>query len=247
MRREISDVEWSARVDLAAMYRLVALHGWDDMIFTHITARVPGDTPAFLINPYDRFFDEMRASDFALIDLDGNPLAPCEAPVNRAGFVIHSAIHAAREDAHFVIHLHADHGVAVSAQAGGLLPLTQHALYAIPTLAYHDYEGIAVNLDERERLVRDLGDRMMMMLRNHGTLAVGATAAEAWGYIYHLERACRQQVLALTAGAQGVLAAPDEAQQAVARQINGKSGKVYNAAWPACLRMLDRRSPGYDV
>lgn len=242
----VSAAEWQARVDLAALYRLVALHGWDDMIFTHISLRVPGPEHHFLINPYGMLFEEITASSLVKVDLEGNVVAPTPYFINPAGFTIHSAIHAAREDAQCVIHLHTDAGVAVSAQAHGLLPLTQHALIVLPHLAYHDYEGIALNLDERERIVADLGDKTTLLLRNHGTLAVGSSAASAFVSIFFLERACAQQVLALSAGMGGALNAPEAAQAEVASQVKGGVGMAGGLAWPALLRKLDRSSPGYD-
>ena len=244
----VSREEWQARVELAALYRLVALHGWDDMIFTHLSARVPGPEQHFLINPYGMFFEEMTASALVKVDRDGRVVQETTYGINPAGFTIHSAIHMARPDAHFVIHLHSDQGVAVAAQAEGLLPLSQHALAVLPFLAYHDYEGIALNLDERERLVRDLGDKTLMLLRNHGTLAVGATAAEAWLGLFFLERACRQQVMALSAGRAGVLIAPESAQAEVrAQTMRGVFPMAARLAWPGLLRLLDRRLPGYAV
>jgi ribulose-5-phosphate 4-epimerase/fuculose-1-phosphate aldolase len=247
LRGKVSEQEWRARVDLAALYRLVALHGWDDMIFTHISARVPGPEHHFLINPYGLFFEEMTASALVKVDLDGNIIQETPYFINPAGFTIHSAIHAAREDAHYVMHLHTDQGVAVAAQAEGLLPLSQHALIALPHLAYHDYEGIALNLDERERLVADFGDKTLFLLRNHGTLSVGATAAECWMGMFYLERACAQQVMALSAGRDGVLIAPDAAQAEVESQIGRGLGGIGKLAWPGCLRRLDRERPGYDA
>jgi ribulose-5-phosphate 4-epimerase/fuculose-1-phosphate aldolase len=247
LRGRVGAEEWQTRVDLAALYRLVALHGWDDMIFTHISARVPGPEQHFLINPYGVFFEEMTASALVKVDRDGNVVQEAAHGINPAGFTIHSAIHAARPDAHFVIHLHTDQGVAVAAQQEGLLPLTQHALAVLPRLAYHDYEGIALNLDERERLVRDLGSKNLMLLRNHGTLAVGATAAEAWLGMFFLERACRQQVMALSGGRAGVLMAPEAAQREVRAQAEGMFAKVSQLAWPGLLRQLDRHLPGYAV
>jgi len=237
--------ERAIRVELAAMYRLAALHGWDDAVFTHISARLPGPDHHFLINPYGMFFSEITASSLVKVDLEGRIVAPSDYQVNPAGFTIHSAIHMARSDARFVVHLHADAGVSVSAQAAGLLPLSQHALIVLPSLSYHDYEGIALNLDERERLVADLGDKSLMMLRNHGTLAIGANAAEAWLNIYYLEKACTQQIGALSAGRDGILLAPEEAQATVARQVSRGRGKSADLAWPGFLRLLDRTLPGY--
>jgi ribulose-5-phosphate 4-epimerase/fuculose-1-phosphate aldolase len=248
LRGRVGEEEWQARVELAALYRAVALHGWDDMIFTHISARVPGPEHHFLINPYGLFFEEITASSLVKVDPDGNVVEDTPFPINPAGFTIHSAVHAAREDARVVMHLHTDQGVAVAAQAEGLLPLTQHALAVLPRLAYHDYEGIALDLDERSRLVADLGDKSLMLLRNHGTLSVGATAAEAWLGIFFLERACKQQVMALTAGRQRVLLAPEQAQEVVRGQASGASmAKLALLAWPGLLRKLDRHLPGYDT
>ena len=245
LKDKVSEAEWQARVDLAALYRLVAVHGWDDMIFTHISARIPGPEHHFLINPYGRFFGEMTASDLVKVDLDGNVIDKTPYFINPAGFTIHSAVHAAREDAHFVMHLHTDQGVAVSTHREGLLPLAQQALIVLPQLAYHDYEGIALNLDERERLVADLGDKKLMMLRNHGTLSVGSTAAECWMGMFFLERACKQQVMALSAGRDNVMMAPDHAQAEVRGQTGGGLGMIAGLAWGGCLRKLDRESPGY--
>ena len=242
----VSAVEWAVRVDLAALYRLVALHGWDDMIFTHISARVPGPEHHFLINPYGFYFEEITASSLVKVDLDGNIVAETPHFINPAGFTIHSAVHAAREDAKFVIHLHTEAGVGVAAQAEGLLPISQNACLLQHQVAYHGYEGLALNHDERERLVADLGDKPLMLLRNHGTLAVGETAAQAWLGIFFLERACRQQVAALSAGRAGVLMAPEAAQAETRDQGRGLP-YVAALAWPGALRQLDRRLPGYDV
>jgi ribulose-5-phosphate 4-epimerase/fuculose-1-phosphate aldolase len=246
LKGKVSAEEWQVRVDLAALYRLVALYGWDDMIYTHISARLPGPEHQFLINPFGMFFGEITASSLVKIDLNGAILQETPYFINPAGFTIHSAIHAAREDAHFVMHLHSDQGVAVSAQKEGLLPLSQHALICLPRLAYHDYEGIALNADEKERLVRDLGDKWIMLLRNHGTLAAGRTAAECWNWMFYLERACKQQVMALSAGRENVLIAPQASQDEVRAQTGG-AGLPGALAWPGCLRLLDRESPGYDA
>jgi len=247
LRGKVSAEEWKVRCDLAALYRLVALHGWDDSVFTHISARLPGPEHHFLINPYGMFFDEITASSLVKIDLDGNILEPTPYAVNPAGFTIHSAIHAAREDAKYVLHVHSDHGVAVSAQKGGLLPISQHALITIPHLAYHEYEGIALDLDERERLVADIGDKKLMLLWNHGTLSVGETAAECWMGIYYLERSCQMQVKALAGGREHLKFAPEEAQETVRRQMSRGFGMAGQLAWPGYLRKLDRLLPGYDL
>jgi ribulose-5-phosphate 4-epimerase/fuculose-1-phosphate aldolase len=246
VKNRVSAEEWKVRVELAALYRLVALWGWDDLIFTHISARVPGPEHHFLINPYGMFFEEITASSLVKVDLEGAIIEPTEYFINPAGFTIHSAIHAAREDAKFVLHVHTDEGVAVSATKEGLLPLSQTALTVIPRLAYHEYEGIALDHGERDRLVNDLGDKMLMMLWNHGTLAVGETAAQCWLGIYSLERACRMQVLASTQGREHLRMAPAESQETVKQQIIATMGIGAPLAWPGCLRKLDRESPGYD-
>ena len=247
LRGRVSEQEWGARVELAALYRLVALHGWDDAIFTHVSMRVPGPEHHFLINPYGVYFDEMTASALVKVDLDGQIVMDTPYKINPAGFTIHSAIHAARPDAMCVMHLHTDCGVGVSAQAEGLLPISQNHLIIIPRLAYHGYEGVALNHDERERLVDDLGDKALMMLRNHGTLAVGASAAEAWNAMYFLERACAQQVAALSGGRERILIAPEEAQETVVGQTSRGMAAVAQLGWPGLLRKLDRNSPGYDA
>ncbi len=247
VKNGVDEQEWAARVELAALYRLVALHGWDDAIFTHISMRVPGPEHHFLINPYGVYFEEMTASCLVKVDLDARIVMETPYKINPAGFTIHSAIHAARADATCVMHLHTDCGVGVSAQAEGLLPISQNHLIIIPQLAYHGYEGVALNLDERARLVADLGDNSLMMLRNHGTLAVGASAAETWTAMFFLERACAQQVAALSAGRAGILTAPDEARTTVRAQTpRAGMAKIAQLGWPGLLRKLDRHMPGYD-
>jgi ribulose-5-phosphate 4-epimerase/fuculose-1-phosphate aldolase len=246
LKSRVSAEEWQVRVDLAALYRLVALQGWDDMIFTHISARVPGPEHHFLINPYGYYFEEMTASSLVKVDLEGTVVQETTNFINPAGFTIHSAIHAAREDARFVIHLHTVAGVGVAAQSEGLLPISQNACLLQHQVAYHGYEGVALNHDERQRIVADLGDRSLMLLRNHGTLAVGPTAAAAWVGMFFLERACAQQVAALSGGRDNVLIAPDAAQ-AETREQGGGIGMVASLAWPGALRQLDRKSPGYDA
>ena len=247
MRDQVSADEWALRVDLAAAYRLVAHYGWDDLIFTHLSARVPGPEHHFLINPYTHLFEEMTASALVKIDLDGNKVGDSPAPVNRAGFVIHSAIHAARDDATAVLHLHTPYGQAVSAMREGLLPHTQTAMVACHDIAYHDFEGIATELDERERLVRDLGDKSLMILRNHGTLTVGPSIAEAFLRMYFLERACEAQVHMLSAGRDGL----NNPNQGVAEKVQEQSSGpglqmlAQSLAWPALLRKLDRLDPTF--
>jgi ribulose-5-phosphate 4-epimerase/fuculose-1-phosphate aldolase len=239
--------EWEARVDLAAAYRLVAMYGWDDLIFTHLSARVPGPEHHFLINPYDMMFEEITASSLVKIDVEGNPVGASEHPVNPAGFTIHSAIHMAREDAAAVMHLHTPNGQAVSAMEFGLLPHTQTAMIAKHNVAYHDYEGIATDLDERERLVQDLGDKHAMILRNHGTLAVGESVGACFLRLYFLERACEAQVAMLSAGLENLNNPPQGVEEKVAGQSNPKGMGMLaeRLAWPALLRKLDRHNPGY--
>jgi ribulose-5-phosphate 4-epimerase/fuculose-1-phosphate aldolase len=247
LRAGIGDVEWRTRCDLAALYRAVALYGWDDLIFTHISARVPtAETDHFLINPYGVFFAEMTASQLVKIDIDGNIVGDATAMVNPAGFTIHSAIHAAIKDAHYVLHLHTDAMTGVSAQREGLLPLTQNALLLRPQLAYHDYEGVALDLEERGRIVADIGAKRFLMLRNHGTLAWGTTAAEVFTSMYFLEQACRQQIAALSAGRDGVLEVGQAVQDKVAPLAAGV-GFVGALVWPGLVRRLDRELPGYDA
>lgn len=246
LRDLVSAEEWKTRQDLAACYRLVAHYGWDDMIFTHISARVPGEEGHFLINPYGQMFEEITASSLVKVDHDGHGIGGSAALTNPAGFTIHSAVHMARPDAGCVIHLHTLDGTAVSAMAEGLMPLNQTALLVRETLACHDYEGVALDHDERPRLVADLGDKSTMLLRNHGTLALGGTVAEAFTKMYFLERACSMQVRSLAAG-RAALATPDAG--VIARTAEqGTSGLEFVAnllCWPALRRMLDRRDPGY--
>ncbi|MBL8782917.1 MAG: class II aldolase/adducin family protein [Alphaproteobacteria bacterium] len=247
VRDKVSKEEWQIRTDLAATYRLVAHHGWADMIFTHISARVPGPEHHFLINPYGMTFDEITASSLVKVDVDGNKVMESPHPVNPAGFTIHSAIHMAREDAHAVIHVHTADGVAVSCQAHGLLPISQHAMLVHADVAYHDYEGVALDHDERPRLVNDMGTKNVMILRNHGTLTVGKTCADAFLRLYNLERACTIQVRALSGGTKINL--PNEGvPDKVAEQISGmttSSAFADKLVWPPLLRLLDRKDPSY--
>jgi ribulose-5-phosphate 4-epimerase/fuculose-1-phosphate aldolase len=237
--------ERELRVDLAACYRLVALSGWDDLVFTHISARLPGEHDAFLINPYGMLFEEITASSLVKVDVRGEKLAPSDWPVNPAGFVIHSAIHAARPDVQCVLHVHSNAGVAVSAQRDGLLPVSQVATIALSSLGYHDYEGIALRDDEKPRLVRDLGNSACLVLRNHGLLTVGPTVSDAFLWMYVLQRACEVQVLAQAGGAplvpvdSRILAGVSASTEAVTRGLGGA------LAWPALRRKLDRLDPSY--
>lgn len=245
IRSQVTDEEWQIRVDLAAAYRLVALFGWDDLVFTHLTARVPGPDKHFLINPYGMMFDEITASSLVKIDAAGNKVMDSPYPVNPAGFTIHSCIHDARDDAHCVMHTHSINGVAVSAQKQGVLPLSQQSLFVLSSLAYHDYEGVALNEAEKPRLVADLGDRNFLMLRNHGLLTCGATPADAFLFMYLFEAACMIQVRAMAGGSELIHVAQPivDGIRAQAEQVTkGLGGKL---AWPGLLRRLDRRNPGY--
>jgi ribulose-5-phosphate 4-epimerase/fuculose-1-phosphate aldolase len=247
VRAQVSDTEWALRVDLAAAYRLVALYGWDDLIFTHLSVRVPGPEHHFLINPYNLMFEEITASSLVKIDVNGNAVMETPYLTNPAGFTIHSAIHMAREDAHAVLHLHTPHGQAVSAMEFGLLPHTQTAMIAGRDVAYHDYEGIATDLGERERLVADIGDKCALILRNHGTLTVGETVADAFLRMYFLERACEAQVHMLAAGRDNLNNPPQGTPEKVKDQTNPQGMKLISEmlAWPALLRKLDRIDPSF--
>lgn len=245
LKNQVSVEEWQVRTDLAACYRIIAMNGWDDLIFTHISARVPGSDNHFLINPYGMMFEEITASSLVKVDLNGDKVMESPHPVNPAGFVIHSAVHAARHDAGCVLHTHTKAGVAVSIQAEGLLPLSQISLIAYGSLAYHDYEGIALNEDEKPRLVADLGENNALILRNHGLLTAGATIADAYLFMYALETACQIQIMAQSSGA-GLMQIPQpivDGIQAQAEQVlKGLGGAL---AWPGLLRKLDRRDASY--
>jgi ribulose-5-phosphate 4-epimerase/fuculose-1-phosphate aldolase len=241
----VSEQEWQLRVDLAACYRMIAMHRWDDLIFTHISARIPGPEHHFLINPYGLMFEEITASSLVKVDQECKPVLPTKYPVNPAGFVIHHAIHSAREDVVCVLHTHTAAGVAVSAQEAGLLPISQQASVVLTSLAYHDYEGIAVLDDEKPRLQADLGKKTNLMLRNHGLLTVGPTIADAFIAMYTFERACQIQIAAQGNGAVLRQVTPkvlDGVKQAVMVVTKGMGGSL---AWPALLRKLDRTNPGY--
>jgi ribulose-5-phosphate 4-epimerase/fuculose-1-phosphate aldolase len=242
----ISDAEMQVRVELAAAYRLAQLNGWDELIYNHISARVPGSEDHFLINPYGLSFDEVTASNLVKVDLDGNIVGNSEYPVNGAGFTIHSAIHAARHDAGCVLHLHTEAGVAVSMLAEGLLPLSQTAMVFHNNVAFHEYEGIALDLDERKRLVDDLGDKSTMILRNHGTLVTGRNVGEAYVRMYLLEKACKSQLAAMACNVK---------LHHAGNQVADRTGKMFNTgmpryggsdtAWAAMMRRLDRIDTSY--
>jgi len=243
VRSRVSADEWARRIDLAACYRLVAAQGWDDLVFTHVSARVPGPEHHFLINPYGMMFEEITASSLVKIDLGGRKVMDSPHEINPAGFVIHSAIHAAREDAACVLHLHTLDGVALSAQQDGVLPISQQASVVLNSLAYHDYEGIALDDGEKPRLVRDLGDRDFLVLRNHGLLTVGTSVASAFLNMYLLQSVCTIQLRAQAGGAtltrlsRELIERNDGGWRAVSR-----GGDI---AWPALLRKLDRRDASW--
>ncbi len=242
----ISPEEWKVRVDLAAAYRLVALFKWDDLVFTHISARVPGRHDEFLINPYGLMFEEMTASSMIKVDHHGEKVEASPYPVNPAGFTIHSAVHAARPDAQCVMHVHSLNGVAVSAQKGGVLPISQQSIFVLASLGYHGYEGVALNDDEKPRLVADLGDKTFMMLRNHGLLTVGPTIADAFVAMYFFETVCTIQVRAQAGGGELVEVDPRIIAGARAQARTVTRGQGAGAlSWPGLLRRLDRIDPGY--
>lgn len=247
-RGQVSAEEWQTRVDLAAAYRLVALFKWDDLVFTHISARVPGRDNEFLINPYGLMFEEITASSLVRVDTAGNKLDDTPFPVNPAGFTIHSAVHAARHDAQCVLHTHTLNGIAVSAQKDGVLPISQQSIFVLSSLGYHDYEGVALRDDEKPRLVADLGEKSFLMLRNHGLLTVGATIADAFLNMYLFETVCTIQVRALAGRREltevdpRIIAGAREQARVVTRGVGGGA-----LAWPGLLRRLERQSPGYDA
>jgi ribulose-5-phosphate 4-epimerase/fuculose-1-phosphate aldolase len=246
VRDQVAKDEWGIRLNLAAAYRLVALYGWDDLVFTHISARVPGPEHHFLINPYGWMFEEITASSLVKVDLQGRKVTPSAYNINPAGFTIHSAVHSAREDALCVMHTHSPNGVAVSAQKHGLLPISQQSLGVLSSLGYHDYEGLALNEDEKPRLVRDLGDRNFLMLRNHGLLTAAASIADAFAFMYLFEASCMIQVRAQSGGTELIpIPKPilDGIQMAASKVTRGLGPGAL--VWPALLRKLDRLDPSF--
>lgn len=244
MKEVVSAEEWQLRCDLAACYRLVAAYGWSDLVFTHVSARIPGPEHHFLINPYGLMFDEITASSLVKVDQDCNKLIDSPFPVNPAGFVIHSAIHAVRDDAGCVLHTHSRAGVAVSAQKCGVLPISQQSTFVLASLGYHDYEGVALRDDEKPRLQADLGTANYLMLRNHGLLTVGRTIPDAFLHMYTFENTCRIQIDA-QAGGELVHVNPAILQGLSAVMKTATAGMGANLAWPALLRKLDRMDPSY--
>ncbi|MGK0171283.1 MAG: ribulose-5-phosphate 4-epimerase/fuculose-1-phosphate aldolase [Gammaproteobacteria bacterium] len=245
----ISEAEWAVRVDLAAAYRLVDMLGWSDGIGTHISARIPGPEDHFLLNPYGLLFDEITASSLIKVDLNGNALSESEYAVNPAGFVIHSAVHMSNPELACVLHTHTTAGTSIATQRDGLLPLNQHALQVLYTIAYHDYEGPATDYDERERIVSDLADNKVLVLRNHGLLTVGATVAEAFVWMYRAERACRMQLAFQQSGAElnPISNAVQQISMDRSRQFTSANGHrpTGKLEWPAWLRRVERLDPSY--
>jgi len=247
IRQQVSAEEWQLRVDLAACYRLVALYGWSDLVFTHISARIPGPEHHFLINPYGLMFDEITASSLVKVDQQCNKIIDSPYPVNPAGFVIHSAVHAAREDIQCVLHTHTKAGIAVSAQKNGVLPISQQSTFVLASLAYHDYEGVAFRDDEKPRLQADMGRANFLMLRNHGLLTAGKSVADAFLSMYTFENACQIQIAAQAGGGELTQVDPrivEGVGQALKVQTGGLGGQF---VWPALIRKLDRFDPGYKL
>jgi ribulose-5-phosphate 4-epimerase/fuculose-1-phosphate aldolase len=246
LRGKVSAQEWQMRVDVAACYRLVALFGMNDLVYNHISGRVPEEEGHFLINAYGYAYEEVTASSLVKIDFDGNVVLDSATGygINRAGFVIHSAVHRGRHDVGCVIHTHSPAGMAVSALKCGLLPLTQNAMF-FGEIGYHDYEGPAIDLDEQQRLVRDLGDSPALILRNHGLLTVGSTVCEAFVVMHWLERACQAQLMAMACNAKLNMPDPKTVERTNERFKPGQRRKITELEWPAMLRMLDRRDPSF--
>ncbi|MEL7296554.1 MAG: class II aldolase/adducin family protein [Pseudomonadota bacterium] len=245
VKEQVSAEEWQTRVDLAAAYRLIALHGWDDLVYTHISATVPNEPGHFLINPYGLFFEEITASSLVKINLDGEKVMPSPYEINPAGFTIHGAIHEKRHDVTCVLHTHTRAGIAVSAQESGLLPISQHSLFVLSSLGCHDYEGVALNEDEKPRLVADLGSNNFLMLRNHGLLTAAPTIADTFQAMYFFEVSCQIQLNAQSGGGELRMIEPEilAGIRAQAEQVQrGMGGQL---VWPGLLRKLDRRDPSY--
>lgn len=248
LKDNVSESEWNTRIDLAACYRLVALYGWDDLIYTHISARIP-DTNHYLINAFGLAFDEITASNLVKIDIDGNIIdVDCPFEINPAGFTIHSAIHAVRHDAMCVLHLHTNATISVASVEDGLLPLSQYSMFALASLGYHNYEGLAVNPAEKVKLQNNLADKNFMLLRNHGALTVGKTIGDAFMHMYDLARACEIQVQIMSTGMK-----PNYVDQSIVDGIKGQANIVHTGltggqkAWPAMMRKARRESPNFDV
>ncbi|HDZ55984.1 MAG TPA: class II aldolase/adducin family protein [Pseudomonas xinjiangensis] len=246
VKSQVSAEEWQTRVDLAACYRLIAMYGWDDVVFTHVSAKIPG-TEHFLINPYGLMFEEITASNLVKIDLEGNKLMESPYDINPAGFTIHSAVHEVRHDVECVLHTHTAAGVGVSAQKAGILPISQQSIFVLSSLSYHDYEGVALNDEEKARLQADLGRTNAMVLRNHGLMTCGKSVSEAFLGMYTLQRCCEIQVNAQAGGSE-LLTIPqailDGARESMRKVTRGAGSGI---AWPALLRKLQRVNPGFDA
>ncbi|MEO1040400.1 MAG: class II aldolase/adducin family protein [Pseudomonadota bacterium] len=247
VKDQVDEAEWKARCDLAALYRLCFTHGWDDLFFTHISMRVPGPEEHFLINPFGLLFEDVTASNLVKVDIEGNVLPPSRYGINPAGFTIHSAIHEARPDVAVAMHLHTDQGVAVAAQKRGLLPISQLAMNVMKDVVYHEYEGIALDHDEKARLVADLGKHHLMILRNHGTLTVGDHPFSAYLRMYLLERACKIQTMAQGSGADLIEWDQTMQDRVYAQGEEGITNDLFKEiAWAALLDRVRRQSPGFD-
>ena len=243
LRQRVSDEEWQARVDLAAAYRLVAHYGWTHLINNHISLRVPGTQHQFLINPFGLLYEQVTASNLVKIDVDGNILDETPYQVNRAGFVIHSAIHMAREDLHAVLHTHTVAGQALSALDCGLIPLNQSAMRFYKRIGYHDFEGVANDLDERERIVRDLGEYKCLILKHHGLLTAGVNVGEAFNLMYYLEKSCETQMMVLASNQPYSL--PSESSCEKSAQIFWGNGRVHDRDWPALMQLAESIDPSF--
>jgi ribulose-5-phosphate 4-epimerase/fuculose-1-phosphate aldolase len=246
LKNKVSEQEWQTRIDLAACYRLIALHGWDDLIYTHISARIP-ESEHLLINAFGLAFDEITASNLVKIDLDGNIIDPdCPFEINPAGFTIHSAVHEARHEAQCVLHLHINEVIAVASLKEGLLPLSQYAMFALASMSYHDYEGLAVNSDEKLRLQNNLGNANFMLLRNHGGLTLGTTICDAFMHMYDLTRACQVQLQVMSTGMENILV-----DQSIVDGIKEQANIVHTGttggqkSWPAMVRKAYRADPSF--
>lgn len=244
VRAQVSSDEWAARVELAACYRLIAHFRMTDWIYNHISSRVPGSHDHYLINPFGLLYEEVCASNLVKVDVHGRLVEDVDLDVNPAAFVIHGAIHSARIDVSCVLHTHTAAGAAVAAQEDGLLPISQHAMRVWGQLAYHDFEGIALDSDEQQRLVRDIGSRNVLVLRNHGLLTMGKTVPDAFELMFYLERACQIQIAA-TSGTQKLIYPSKQVCDHAVAQFDGSPSYIQGRDWLALLRLLDRIDPSY--
>lgn len=246
VKDQVSEEEWQARVDLACAYRIVDYYGWTHVIANHISLRVPGDEEHFLINPYGLMYDEVTASSLVKIDLDGNKIMDSPFDINQAGYVIHSAIHGARKDITCALHTHTEAGMAVSSQKDGLLPLNMSAIRFYGNLAYHDYQGVTLDVEERDSIVESLGDKYAMILRNHGLLTLGRNLGEAFYLMYNLEKACRSQLAAMAGGAELEIPPEHVLQKSAAQSWRPNTNNTeMHPTWPALVRKMDRIDPSF--